>query len=164
MRRLGYLVFIGLLVFAAWPYYHLYRLDDALGRDDPAALAELVDLQTLRENYKERLGAGLGIPGAAADQGSNPSGALLWLQQNLQRMGDAALEGTITLDWVRDTLRQAAAAATAEQPPYFLAGVNFAFFESYDSFIIRLGELGVNATHVRMRLDQTAWRVTDIIR
>jgi hypothetical protein len=74
------------------------------------------------------------------------------------------LEQTITLEWVRDTLKEAAARATDKRPPYFMAAVTFAFFESYDSFIIRLGELGRNATHVRMRLEDKSWRVTDIIR
>ena len=79
-------------------------------------------------------------------------------------MGDAALEQTITLKWSRDALKEAAARATDKQPPYFLAAVTFACFESYDSFIIRLGELGRNATHVRMRLKDKTWRVTDILR
>jgi hypothetical protein len=164
MRLLGYLFLILLLVFAAWPYYHLYRLDDALGRDDPAALADLIDVDALRGNYKKRLEQGFGLRAAPSGSSQNPSGALLWLQDNLQRMGDAALEQTITLDWARDSLKQATAEATTQRPPYLLAAVEFAFFESYDSFIVRLGELGVNATHVRLRLQQTTWRVTDIIR
>jgi hypothetical protein len=163
MRLLGYLFLIALIVFGVWPYYHLYRLDDALGKNDTNALAQLVDLDAIRANYKTRVEATLGIqgqpPAAAADQ-SNP---LVWLQQNLQRMGDAALQQTITLDWVRESLQQAATDATDKRPAYFLAGVHFAFFESYDSFIVRLGELGRNAVHVRLRLEGTTWRITDII-
>jgi hypothetical protein len=45
-----------------------------------------------------------------------------------------------------------------------LAGVTFAFFESYDTFLVRIGELGQGATHVRMKLEGQVWRVTDIIR
>ena len=160
MRLLGYLFLILIIVFGVWPYYHLYRLDDALGRDDVPALSRLIDVGTLRENYKHRLERGLGLQGG----GENPTGALLWLQQNLGRLGDAALEQTITLEWARDSLKAAAAAATDERPAYFLAGVDFAFFESWDSFIVRLGELGAGATHVRLRLQDTTWRVTDIIR
>jgi hypothetical protein len=160
MRILGYLVLLALIAFLAWPYYQIFRLDDALGKNDMAALAELVDIPAIRRNYKERLQDGLGLGPASQDAGS----ALAWLQQNLQRLGDAALEQTITLEWVRDTLKEAAARATDKRPPYFMAAVTFAFFESYDSFIIRLGELGRNATHVRMRLEDKSWRVTDIIR
>jgi hypothetical protein len=162
MRLLGYLFLIALAVFGVWPYYHLYRLDDALGRNDTATLGQLVDLGTIRANYKERLTSNLGIP--AQPGAGDPANPLVWLQENLQRLGDSALEQTITLEWVAETLRAAAASATDKRPAYFLAGVDFAFFESYDSFIVRLGELGRNATHVRLRLEATTWRVTDIIR
>jgi hypothetical protein len=162
MRLLGYLFLIALLVFGAWPYYHLFQLDDALGRNDMNALGELIDVDAIRGSYRERIEKGLGIQSLPRQQ--DPGSALAWLQQNLQRLGDAALEQTITLEWARDSLKEAAAQATDKQPPYFLAGVDFAFFESYDSFIVRLGELGVDATHVRMRLEGYRWRVTDIIR
>ena len=71
----------------------------------------------------------------------------------------AAMAGTTGIAAV-----EAAARATDQRPPYFMAAVTFACFESYDSFIIRLRELGRNATHVRMRLEDKSWRVTDIIR
>lgn len=160
MRILGYLVLLALVAFVAWPYYQVFRLDDALGKDDMGSLAQLVDVPAIRRNFKERLEGGLVLAPQPQDAGS----AMAWLQQNLQRIGDAALEQTITLEWTRDTLKEDAARATERQPPYFMAAVSFAFFESFDSFIIRLGELGRNATHVRMRLRDKAWRVTDIIR
>jgi hypothetical protein len=159
MRLLGYLALIALFVFGTWPYYHVFRLDEALGRNDMTALAELVDLEAVRANYKSRVEELVGMP-----QPQDPGSALAWLQQNLQRLGESALEQTITLEWVRDTLKEAAARAADEQPPYFMAGIDYAFFESYDSFIIRLGELGRGDTHVRMRLEDNTWRVTDIIR
>jgi len=160
MRILGYLVFFALVAFGVWPYYQIFRLDDALGKNDIPALEQIIDVPAIRHNYKERLEDGLGLQPIPSDAGS----ALVWLQQNLQRLGDTALEQTITLEWSRDALKEAAARATDKQPPYFMAAVTFACFESYNSFIIRLGELGRNATHVRMRLKDKTWRVTDIIR
>jgi hypothetical protein len=159
MRLLGYLFLLVLLAFGAWPYYQVFRLDQALSDGDTGALAELVDLNAIRQNYRHRLEAGFGLLRPGAQTGE----ALQWLGQSLRRIGDAALEQTITLDWVRDTLRSATARATDKKPPYLIAAVTFAFFESYDSFIIRLGELGENATHIRMRLVDNRWRVTDII-
>jgi hypothetical protein len=161
MRILGYLFLILLIVYGAWPYYHVYRLDDALGRNDTAALTGLVDVRAIRANYRERLDRGLGLQ--TLPQPEDAGGALVWLQQNLQRLGDAALEQTITMEWINNTLKAAAARASDKQPPYFIAGIDFAFFESYDRFLIRLGELGENETHVRMRLEGTTWWVTDII-
>jgi len=101
MRIFGYLVLLALIAFVAWPYYEMFRLDDALGDNDMQALGQLVDLPAIRRNYKERLGKGLGLEPGRRD----PNRALAWLQQNLQRLGDAALEKTITLEWVRDTLQ-----------------------------------------------------------
>ena len=160
MRILGYLILFALVAFVAWPYYQIFRLDEALGKDDMRTLENLVDIPAIRRNYKERLEGGLGLQPDPQDAGS----ALAWLQQNLRRLGDAALEQTITLEWARDTLKEAAARATDRQPPYFMAAITFAFFESYNSFLIRLGELGRNATHVRMTLEDNTWKVTDIIR
>jgi hypothetical protein len=162
MRVLGYLVFFALVAFVVWPYYQIFRLDEALGKNDMQALEQLVDVPAIRRNYKERLEGGLGLQPNPRPR--DAESALAWLQQNLQRLGDAALEQAITLDWVRDTLKEAAASATTKRPPYFLAAVTFACFESYDKFLIRLGELGENATHVRMTLEGKSWRVTDIIR
>lgn len=160
MRILGYLILFALVAFVAWPYYQIFRLDEALGKDDMRTLENLVDIPAIRRNYKERLEGGLGLQPDPQDAGS----ALAWLQQNLRRLGDAALEQTITLEWARDTFKEAAARATDRQPPYFMAAITFAFFESYNSFLIRLGELGRNATHVRMTLEDNTWKVTDIIR
>jgi len=157
MRLLRYLILFALVAFVAWPYYHVFRLDSALGRGDMQTLEQLVDVPAIRRNYKERLVDNPNLRPNA--QGAD--GTLARLQQNL---GDAALEQTITLEWARDTLLEVTADATDKRPPYFMAAVTFAFFESYDRFLIRLGELGKNATHVRMRLRDWTWRVTDIIR
>ena len=160
MRFIGYLLLLALIAFGIWPYYSVFRLDDALGKPEVAALQDLVDLPAIQANYKKRLTGGMEALPAAPGAGD----VMVWLQQNLQRLGDSALSQAITLEWVRDTLRQAAAQATNQKPPYLLAGVSFAFFESYDTFLVRIGELGRGATHVRMRLEGQTWRVTDIIR
>jgi len=66
-------------------------------------------------------------------------------------------------EWVRDRLRAAVVRASDKPKPYFIRATTFAFFESYDSFIIRLGELGKNASHIRMKLeDDRFWRITGI--
>jgi hypothetical protein len=108
MRFLGYLFLLALLAFGAWPYYQVFRLDQALSDGDTGALAELVDLNAIRQNYRRRLDAGFGLLRPEAQTGE----ALQWLGQSLRRIGDAALEQTITLDWVRNTLRSATARAT----------------------------------------------------
>ena len=159
MRYLGYLLLFALIAFGIWPYYSVFRLDHALGQPGTSALAELVDLPAIQANYKERLAGGLDVLPKTGETGE----VMAWLEQNLQRLGDAALSQVITLDWVRSTLQRAAARANTQKPPYLIAGVTFAFFESYDRFLVRVGELGQGATHIRLRLEGGLWRVTDII-
>ena len=159
MRFVGYMLALALIAFGVWPYYAVFRLDDALSKDDTSGLAPLVDLPAIRANYKSRLTAGAGQALPPGD----PATALGWIRQNLERLGDSALEQAITLEWVRDTLRESTVRATNQTPPYLLAGIDFAFFESYNRFLIRVGDLGRGAAHVRMSLEGTDWRVTDIV-
>ena len=159
MRFLVSLLLVFILVFIFWPYYHLYRIDDALGRAEPAALAPLTDLEAIRDNTKERLEWALGLKHVTT--GNNPMG---WFQQGLQRAGEVALEETINLEWVQSQLRDAAATATDKRPAYFLAAVDYAMFESWNSFLVRLGKLGYNDTHIRLHLEGVTWKITDIVR
>lgn len=159
MRLLGYLLLLALIGFGLWPYYSLYRLDAALAREDDSQLAAMVDLTAIRANYKQRVAAGVDgvLPSA------QPNGVMSWIRDNLQRLGDSALDQAVTLPWVRDTLREAIARATGNPSSSLLTAVDFAFFESYDRFLVRLGELGQGATHVRLSLIDQRWTVTDII-
>ena len=159
MRFLGYLVLFALIAFGIWPYYTVFKLDDALGQPDAQALAPLVDLPAIRANYKARIGAGA----TALLPNADPNSVVGFLRDNLERLGDSALDQAITLDWVRETLRSATTRATEQSPPYLLAGIDFAFFESYNRFLVRIGDLGRNPTHVRMSLEGYEWKITDII-
>ena len=160
MKYLVYLFLFLLLLFGIWPYYTIFRLDGALAQEDTAALAPMVDLPAIRANYKSRVTAGADALLPPAD----PKTTIGWLRQNLVRLGDAALDQAITLPWVRDTLRQAVSEATNQNPPYLLSGVDYAFFETPTRFLIRIGDLGRNPTHVRLGLKGIEWKITDIIR
>ena len=118
-----------------------------------------MDLPAIRANYKQRLASGADAMFPSAD----PDSVMNWIRQNVERLGESALEQAITLDWVRDTLRNAVTQATGQTPPYLLAGIDFAFFESYNRFLIRIGDLGQGATHVRLSLVGSEWKITDII-
>jgi len=159
VRLLGYLFLLALIGFGLWPYYSLYRLDAAIARQDTSQLAPLVDLTAIRANYKNRIAAG--VDGVLPS--GQPNGVMSWIRENLQRLGDSALDQAVTLPWVQDTLREAIGQATGQRSSSLLAGVDFAFFESYDRFLVRIGDLGQGATHVRLSLIGKAWKVTDII-
>jgi len=147
MRLLRYLLLFALVAFVVWPYYQVYRLGNALGQNDMQTLEKLLDVSAIRRNYKERLEGGLRLPQPYPLGTDGP-----------------ALEQAPSLRWARDTLKEAAIQATDKRSPYITAAITFAFFESYDRFLIRLGHLGKNATHVRMTFQDKTWQVTDIIR
>lgn len=159
MRFIGYLLLLALLGYGLWPYVIVYRLDDAVSQLEATRLKPYVDLPAIRENYKARLDAGVDTLLPATD----PGNVLGWLRQNLDRLGDAALEQAITLPWLHQRVREAVSAATGQNPPYLIAGIDYAFFETHDRLLIRIGKLGQGETHLRLTREGREWRITDII-
>ncbi|MCF7992327.1 MAG: DUF2939 domain-containing protein [Thiohalocapsa sp.] len=160
-RILVYLLAFAVIGYGIWPYYTIFRLDTALAQPSAKAIAPFVDLPAVQAAYKSRLDSAVGDFMPRGD--SDGERVLAWLADNLQRLGDSALDQAITLEWVHGSLRDAAARATEERPAYFMAGIDFAFFESWNRFVIRLGVPG-NDTHVIMRLQDWQWRITDVVR
>lgn len=159
MRFFGYLIVFALIGYGLWPYYTVYQLDNAINEQDTSQLATLVDLPAIRASYKKRVASGAD----AIFPSSDPDSVMNWIRQNLDRLGDSALDQAVTLPWVHKTLRDAVTQATGQSPPYLLAGIDFAFFESYNRFLIRIGELGEGATHLRLSLVDGHWKITDIV-
>lgn len=159
MRFMGYLLLLALIGYGLWPYYSLYRLDGAINQPDTRQLDQMLDLPAIRANYKRRLAAGVGGMLPTDD----PESVMGWIRQNLERLGDSALEQAITPGWARETLRNAVARTSGQGSHYLLAAVDFAFFESHDRFLIRIGELGLHPTHVRLSRIGTTWKITDIL-
>jgi hypothetical protein len=156
---------LAVLLYALWPYVAVFRLSGALAKPEgptaTQALAPLVDLAAVQAHYKGRFG---NTVDAWLPSGNDSDQVIGLLAKGLQDLGDNALDKTITLDWVRTSLREAMQRAAPESPNSFLAGVDFAFFESWNRFVIRLGELGANPTHLVLTLEGFRWRVTDIAR
>ncbi|WP_347338024.1 DUF2939 domain-containing protein [Chromatium okenii] len=161
MRIFGYLVLLAIIGYGIWPYYTVYQLDKAIVQPSTAPLAELLDLPAIRANYKQRVTAGVKdvLPGNTSD----PHGVMTWIGENLTRLGDAALDQVITPEWAQRTLRDAINEATKQTPAYLLAAMDFAFFESHNRFLIRIGDLGQGATHIRLSFIGGKWKITDII-
>lgn len=159
MRFFTYLLLLALLGYGIWPYFTLFRLDGAINQEGTAELSDLVDLTAIRANYHTRINAGLDGLLPHADRNTTAG----WIRDGLARMGDAALDQAISVNWVRDTLRSAVSRATGQTPPYLLSATSFAFFETHNRFLIRIGELDRSPTHVRLTLQGTSWRITDII-
>jgi len=158
MKFISSLLFAVLLPFLAWPYYRIYQIDDVLCRDNLEDLAPLVDLAAVRAGVAQQLDARMQSTTGQAAQGS----LLDWVHENLRKLGSDAAERMIDLEWVRETLQRASRQAIAEPPYYLIKAIDYAFFEGFDSFLIRLGQLEQNPTHVRMQLRQGNWRITGI--
>ncbi|MBK1722459.1 DUF2939 domain-containing protein [Thiocystis violacea] len=158
-RILAFLISFIVILYGVWPYYGLYRLDQALSEPDAAAIAPFVDLPAIQAHYQQRLGAGVAQIIPESDRGKVPM--LDWLADGLRQLGDKALTQVISIDLVRGILREAAVRSTDKRPAYFLAGIDYAFFTSWNGFEVRLGE-SPDATRVLMRRDGLDWRITDI--
>lgn len=161
MRILSYLILLALIGYGVWPYYTVYQLDKAIVQPATEPLAELLDLPAIRANYKQRVTAG--VKDALPENAPDPHGVMSWIGQNLTRLGDAALDQVITPEWAQRTLRDAVTESTKQTPAYLLAAMDFAFFESHNRFLIRIGDLGQGATHIRLSLIGGQWKITDII-
>lgn len=160
-RILTTLLLLLVIAFGLWPYFTLFQLDDAIADPDPKTLATFVDLKAVQQHYKDRLGGAVKtfIPSGDGDA----ERAIGWLAENLKRLGDTALDQAITLKWVQTMLRDGAMRATEDRQARFMAGIEFAFFESWDRFVVRMGALGED-THLVLRLRDGGWRITDVVR
>jgi len=149
-----------MVAFASLPYYQLYQLDKALGVDDIHELAVLVDLDQLRDHLQQRMDRSI----RQLSGGKQPEDSLLGaLQQKASEIVGMAVDQAITLEQVRDMLRDAAREHTDKHPPYLMASVDFAFFESIDTFQVRLGAIDRDPAYIIFKLQAGRWLVTNII-
>jgi len=80
--------FISLIIllactYVAWPYYHVWRLDQAVIQNNPQALAQQVDLTAVREQIKRRLNKDVD-----SSVGNVSNAFVDWLQHGIRRMSD----------------------------------------------------------------------------
>ncbi len=160
-RLLSYLLLLAVLGYGLWPYYTVFQLDDAVREADPAALAPFVDLAAIQDRYAARIATA--VPAFEPRTGPGADQVVVWLATNLPRLGDAALGQAITLEWVQSSLREAAQRTTESRPALFMDAIDFAFFESWNRFVIRVGPFG-GATHVVLGLQGRDWRIIDLVR
>ena len=126
MKSVFWLLFAGLLVFVAWPYYRIYQIDDALGYDDPEALARMVDLEAVRAGTMKQLDASMQAATGRPEEGS----LMDWVQDSLHDLGGDAVDKLVDLAWVHAALQRAARQAIDEPPYYFMRGIDYAFDEA----------------------------------
>jgi hypothetical protein len=150
-RRLIPVLAVLLLVLAylLWPYVTLSRLDRALVRNDQAALADLVDLDAIRDEIRRKLNKD-----ANGTIGPFSDGFIAWLEQGIRTDGTAALEEQVNLAWVRERL-------LANAPPGDGLGpvLGRVLFEDPGHFTLRLGAATATPVFLRLGFTGLGWRV-----
>ena len=148
MKYLFAVLITTLCVYIGWPYAYAYRIDKALSESDRGTLNRLVDIEAIRLEIKRSIDREMDTA-----LGADSEGILGWLKSKVSEFGERAIEENIDLSWVSRTLTANGA---------FRQQTTHAFFESWDEFVIRLGELGQDPIHVRMTLARGNWRITAI--
>jgi hypothetical protein len=156
MKWIAALLAFTLSALIAWPYVYLWRLDNAVIDNDLRALEQLVDLRAVRAQVKSDFGRE--VDGAVGNDGGK---VMRWVKQGIGLISDTAIDANIDMPWVVNALGK-----RPGDPPIprtsLITDTSYAFFESHDSFLIRLGELGREPLHIRMKLIDNAWRVVAI--
>ncbi len=152
MKIFSSLLSFAFAAFIAWPYVHVYQLSTAITSNDQPALEKLIDLESINKSHKQNIEwkvnntvAGGLLPDSMRGSAEALAGAL----------GNLAAETTVI-----DKKSMIEKMRITEGSPW--EQMTFAFFESPNSFIIRLGKLGRSPIHVRMTMQDWYWRVTAI--
>lgn len=148
MRFFGFLVFLGLIAYVAWPYYDLMRLERAVIYNDRALLSELVDVDQVRTHIKSRFKHATG-------RDSDP--VLGWAKGGLQALNSEVIDRTVDQEWVRNTLLERVGDIRHEG---LFPGVSFAFLDAPSRLLVRLGEWGEGPLHLYLTLQDWRWRLT----
>jgi hypothetical protein len=151
MKALIVFLLLALSAFVSWPYYQVWNLNQAAIGKDQAALADLVDIRTVREEIKRRLNKEVD-----STVGEVSNSFVDWLQEGIKRKGAEAVDALVTIDWVREQLLSK---SEPQDPPGFWHRISYAFFDSPSGFLVRIGELGEEPVHFRLSF-QTGWKLT----
>ena len=148
------------LFYAAYPYWTLYRLDQALETHDTLRLDAIVDWPGLRRNLRDDM-----VSAAAArllpndDDSGRRFGADLLTAWGTTLI-DAATRGILTSDALAalyDERRRAGASS-------LLHAIRFAFFRTPTSFDVDVETGRDHRVRFEMTLESGAWRVTRLVR
>ncbi|MCU7917762.1 MAG: DUF2939 domain-containing protein [Candidatus Thiodiazotropha sp. (ex Dulcina madagascariensis)] len=147
-------VILAAAAFLIWPYTAVYRLDQALQRNDHRALAELIDVEAVRDQIKRKLNKNL-----ESTIGDVSSGFIDWLQNGIQRLGADAVEQMVDIGWIAAQLR-----AHNRKPGEggILDRMTYAFFDGPDRLLLRIGEWDDNPVHAHLSLQGADWRITAV--
>ncbi|MGD8910392.1 MAG: DUF2939 domain-containing protein [Chromatiales bacterium] len=154
MKAFVSLLLLCVLAFFIWPYTVVYRLDRALTLNHRQTLAEMVDIQSVREQIKRKLNKNLD-----SSIGNVSNSFIDWLQDGIQELGANAVDQMVDTDWVAAQLR------SHNPDPNeggFYKQLSYAFFDGPDRLLLRVGELDDNPVHAHLKLQGAQWRITAV--
>jgi hypothetical protein len=154
MKALASLLLLFILAFLIWPYTAVYRLDRALALQHRQTLAEMIDIESVREQIKRKLNKNL-----ESSIGNVSNSFIDWLQGGIQELGADAIDQMVDTDWVASQLRSHNANPNEGG---FYQQLSYAFFDGPDRMLLRIGELDDNPVHARLKLEGSQWRITAI--
>ena len=149
MKILFSLIFILLAAFIASAYGTVYQLSGALQNNHVETLQKLLDIPVIQENYQKTIKQQLntGLIGKMIGSGETAQA----IRNTMQSLTNVGVKQAIDKEWVRDVL------AKNSDGNYraITDSLSFAFFESPQLFLVRLGELGQSPQH--FYLSWQAW-------
>ena len=161
MKRFTKLLFSllipALLIYIAYPYVNLWRLDRALVGNDVAVESRLIDLTAIQGHVKASMKKETDrVIGKADDDVSR------FFREGAKTLTDRAVAHMVDRAWVKTRLRRDGQPGEHKPFPSMLNHVRYAFFERWDLFSVRLGDLGDDPVHVHWRFKDWKWRVVAV--
>lgn len=151
------LAVLAALAFGAYPYVAIFQLDQALSGKDSQTLGRLVNLQAIRDQRKQELQRDTNrLIGEGKDD------VTAFFREGARMLTDTAVNQIIDEKWLRTRLRRDGQAGDVEPYPSLISSLNYAFFDSWNSFLMRQGELGDDPVHVKMAFADWKWRVVAV--
>jgi hypothetical protein len=154
MKALIISIILILAAYLIWPFTVLFQLERAMLQDDRGAIAEIIDVNSLRDQIKRRMNKEV-----ESSIGEVSNSFVDWLQSGLQRLGADAVDKLVTLDWALAQLR------THNRNPHrggYMDHLTYAFFDGPDRLLLRIGDLDEHPVHAHLTLRRAEWRITSI--
>ena len=151
------LLILALLAHIAYPYISLWRLDRALIQNDVATETALIDLATIQAQVRVSVKK-------ETDRmiGKGDDDVTYFFREGAKALTKRAVTRLVDHGWVRTRLRRDGQPGNHQPFPSLLNHVSYAFFESWDRFNVRLGDLGDDPVYVQWQFQDWQWRVTAI--
>jgi hypothetical protein len=142
---------LALLLFVAWPYAALWRIDRAVRGADVATFAELVDLASVRAEIRRTLNKE-----ARSNSGEMSDSFIHWLEEGIGVAGSEVVERLVTVPWVQARLLDHSGGNASEG---FLGQITYAFFSAPNGFLVRIGPAAGTPVRLQLKLTGLRWRV-----